>query len=559
MKIILYKKCILNSNYTEVFRDKELLNNYLTTLVNKEITINDAFYNLSGVITVKFDNTKLQAFDYNYMKIISENANIENLDEIFCFINNIDVSNNMALIDYTCDYWSTFNDKFSLRESLMSYSRLPLKNNYPHYLPLKYESNSPTILNTYGFESGFYNSLRLVVELQIFDSLAQAGEIVPRITKTVLFDEALGIRTIDTLIDFLSANENQKTYHLGEVEAKYFEMVNLYIIPDKWAKSIIESPYINKIHGYILNNNIGFNEISYSNDRFVSLINLSTFDEDEHSEYINDDYRKHCVSFGFYTTQFPYVYNGYSKKTDFLCYIDSWNFNIYMQNENGLQEITELFSTELNFKAVSAEAIAQQKLQRKVQTAHGIGQAIAGASQIAGGILNLAVGGGTSGTSMTRYRPDGSVSSRKNEFERGAGGSTGGAIGSIGSGVSNMISGIANIASANANQYVNSSIVDNFNMAKLNAYYGFCFLLLDYDKIINKEQVESCINEVGYKVNYFVNTIDIDESKINELKANKYNVIKFDFVRINGISTNINNIIENILINGVKIWYSVDV
>ena len=506
MKIILYKKCILNSNYTEVFRDKELLNNYLTTLVNKEITINVAFYNLSGVITVKFDNTKLQAFDYNYMKIISENANSENLDEIFCFINNIDVSNNMALIDYTCDYWSTFNDKFSLRESLMSYSRLPLKNNYPYYLPLKYESNSPTILKTYGFESGFSNSLRLVVELQIFRSLAQAGEIVPRITETVIFDKVLGIRSIDNLIDFLSTNENQKTYYSGvniqPNDAMYFEMVNLYIIPDKWAKNILDASGMGQISGYIYDETARFKEIHYNENEFASLINLSTFDEDNIVN-IDDNYRKHCVSFGFFTTQFPYVYNGYSKKTDFLCFIDSWNFNIYMQNENGLQEITELFNTELNFKAVSAEAIAQQKLQRKVQTAHGIGQAIAAASQIAGGILNLAVGGGTSGTSMTRYRPDGSVSSRKNEFERGAGGSTGGAIGQIGSGVSNMISGIANIASANANQYVNSSIVDNYNMAKLNAYYGFCFLLLDDNKIINKEQVESCINETGYKVNYF--------------------------------------------------------
>ena len=92
-----------------------------------------------------------------------------------------------------------------------------------------------------------------------------------------------------------------------------------------------------------------------------------------------------------------------------------------------------------------------------------------------------------------------------------------------------------------------------FPTAILNILYSFCIFRIEYTNG-NFEDVAKMVNEVGYNVSFLTN--EIKETLIG---GYDYDVIKFDFIRLNGLPTSLNTIIKQILLNGTKIWYTSNV
>ena len=96
MIIKLYKKCIINSNYDEVFRTQALINSYLQKLSSTEYEYTGMYPLLNGVIQLEYEEVsmiKTDSYDYNYMTI-DEYTMPEVNHRLYCFINNITIINN---------------------------------------------------------------------------------------------------------------------------------------------------------------------------------------------------------------------------------------------------------------------------------------------------------------------------------------------------------------------------------------------------------------------------------------------------------------------------------
>ena len=144
LKITLYKDCILTRDYKEAFnmRSASNIDTYLATLTKLDIySGDDVYFTNSGTISI--ENTGLTAFTsdiYNYMVFESSSS------KRYCFIKNITLVNETAIIEYEEDLWSNYSGSLKLRYGTIQYAKRieGIINPSPEkFLPKEYESNKP--------------------------------------------------------------------------------------------------------------------------------------------------------------------------------------------------------------------------------------------------------------------------------------------------------------------------------------------------------------------------------------------------------------------------------
>ena len=549
MKITLYKKCILNSNYNEVFdltehertvngitENYSVFTDYLKTLENVVIDLPNTYYSEGMQFTLRITGeTKFRdAYSFNYCKF-----EVEDLTR-YCFITDIKLANTVATYSTSEDTWTNYALSMNIRYGyLTNCLRLSLKEgtqvkkiNY-YELPVKYESNNLLKFNRVQSMDSLFN---IIFQLQCYN-IVTGSETSKRISRTVLFtvnkteNNKLTTRFNTSEVNkFLTALQigssngkisllNEIKDFFGETTANY-QIDNVTILPANWnldnfTFSDKESAIIGNfaitlpITSYIVL--FDYTQLLYNNkstDGTLKEITNGTLD---------NNFK--IYSFGTRTEQHEVTVNGteipYSLKIS-CCNSD---FKLFLDFQEKSIEITENFVYEIPFNALTADITAQRKIAKNTAIYQGISGIIAGTANTAFNIANFGKG------------------NKSANFSRIVGG------------VQQVGNGIVSIVNANTRQYTTNKGTFAKSNAFLNAQYGLCYTTIEAD---NAEYVKNIINLSGYNV-YEVITDNI----IFNQDCTTFNILKFDSIVIYGsFSEKIKKQLENILTNGFRVFYN---
>lgn len=545
MQVKLYKKCILNKQYSEVFRNRTLIENYLSHLDNKTFIVDDVYIKLQGEIIVEFEAGEISnnelAFDYNYMRF-AYNNNIT-----YAFIDRIEFWNECVKIYYTQDVWSSTVGKWNLRNSLMT-SSLWVKQNVPYYKKVPYINNGEIICRKLDKLNNQLNGVFIVGKIQVYD--IESGDDTKGILREEygvldamwLVDGNIEFRPLDNItvsrkLDQLMLAQQKKIwYYIGTLSETpvYARVVETYCVPAEFFNdiSLYESPPTPNMYAGV---NISYKIDGTVHSFYRLKVNTNFLKVAEYTITQNP----RIMSVGTTSSQIPLSYNGVSRHLNVKLNITEDTLDIYLCVDNALISITQQFLFTQDYSIVDPSTLAQREIARKQQTWTGI-------ANLVSGFVNTITGLETSIIGRSSMQPK-LINDLTPKISPDPYGEIRGDQG-MGNGIGQMIRGATDIATANAKKYATSTGVNNDTTAIVNAFYSICIFIMD--RIINIEDSNAIDNECGFDVDYIVNNID------PVIGSESFNVVKFDFVRINGVSTEINEIITSILTNGVKIWYT---
>lgn len=577
MEVTLYKGCILNKSYSEVFRTSELLDTYLATLTKKTYTINPVNVSKSGFIKLLVNNDS-DSFLYNYMKI-DTGANTTPQMIVYAFIDSIYSENDVMVYEYDTDVWHTYSErnsisKWSLRKSLVTNTRRTISGE-PLEKPLPYIFNPDTIniiakVNDL-IVSNYHLRFDVVLKIQLY-KLTSGGEYEKiRFERYVALDWHYGtsstVPTLDNISNILddiifeqSLDNWSITYWSGGqeiIEGAYFcNIVECFVLPIEW-----------NIRQYVTNQNV-IKCTGYRFDDLKPKILIQTLKH--HSIEPQDGYlQEDCIiSYGLWSNQINYEYDGVVKNIDVLLSLDADELHLYFRVNGVVTEITEQFKIMQDYKPQTPDVLAQREIARKQATIQGIVSTVEGATRVGLSLAGIpTIGGSSSGSKLLKGA---SKLAKFNQPEAKSimqigktmnYGSELSGISKVGSGtisgISEMVDGISSIVFANKAKYLGFQSINNYSVAISNAYYGLCVLTITYDnnirsKIPNYDESNKMIEEIGFNVDYVTDDLDIRHIQNEPIMVNP---IKFSFVRVAGLSTELNNEIADILLNGTKIYY----
>lgn len=554
--LTLYKNCIINADYNEVFRDTTLLEEYLSSLINWTTEIKPINYDINGTIKlniISFSPTEIMnLFTFNYMKVISNDTN-PNL-KLYLIITNVYTTDRIINIEYVLDVWHTYNTDWDIRYGLMS--------NCLHYekyseieecdYPLDYMTASNLQLVNHN-NPAVGERRHIYVLLQTYD-LSNGDNIKDRISiGGFLLDGHEEYVSVDDINETLNALNNQTIYQNFEFPDvyhpddstkgvySYFDIVKIYVIPASYCDTTIT-----KSNEYWIHEFIGATESPNHRRRFA--IRHCTFFNNNKPEMVYSVHlqpNKYIRSYGTFNSQIPYKYNGNIQTINIECICNSYDFKLYMNSCDGYIDITEDFRYDLNYNIKSKELLTNQEIERKMQTTKGIVGIVNNVANIASSVMGLNLGYHTmqgSGTSQIAW-------ARGQQQIANSGSNI---VGSVG----NIVIEAQNIKYTNMEKYKNSYVCNNEKTVTTTSVYALCTMEIIYP--INDIEVMNTINIIGFSVNAIINHIKTVQ-EFNPIPEIRYDIIKYSNVSIRGCNNIINTSIANILTNGTKIWYALPV
>ena len=235
---------------------------------------------------------------------------------------------------------------------------------------------------------------------------------------------------------------------------------------------------------------------------------------------------------------FDLVQNGTDITVKIGYYATNTDFNIYLNFQNQIYEITKDFMLDLPISVQTADVTQQQATAREVANLNAKLGIARGAMQIVGGVADVALG-------STQAH----ISSSWSKQLKGAGQITNGLM-DVGGGIMNIISQKKQLDIANRALYVSNKGVEVLSNTALIALYGIVVYEIQPD---NEVEVQANIDNCGYVCNEIVDNLF---NTITTGTTNKWNVMQFDYVNIYGKFTQrIADVLRDILNAGFKIWY----
>ncbi|WP_291630641.1 hypothetical protein [Clostridium sp.] len=552
----LYKNCILNNSYSEVFdtihkdsNNKTAFDRYINTLTKFEGSIADSYGSASGSFSIELDfltnGTKDNIYEYNYMLFNDTDNNFKR----YCFIDKIEVVNGYVIVRYSEDIWHTYAKDMNIRKSLLNNSKVITYNDFdiPFYkLPMEYEGNNR--LNLIG--DGKEHTAYLVFELQLYQLGTGSGSVAERITKRKVFqaslsdNEATGtivpFNNPQNLLNWLNALllNSSNTKVIYESEDWYYEINNIKVIPSSFCTLKTKS----KILNFNINYGVGayhmiINEITNSDDNTDTYGKLH-FTKDVTiydnqlavGERIQVDNLFKLVEIGTVSTGIKIIPNGRKIVCSLYSYVDNYEFKIYMSVQNQFVEITNDFILDIPISVNKADVTQQAKTSKMISN---LNESL----KLISGVGNVATGTATSVLSSNEGKTSGVIK---------------GISETIG-GTTQIASGIGGLIANNKELYTSNKSINVTSNGLLNGFYGICIKMINSD---NDSEVTMAIENIGYQCNEIVNNIFGNSSN----NINTYNVVKFGFVNLYGkFPQNIMNELKAILLNGFKIWYTENV
>ena len=534
MIIILYKNCILTDAYSEVFdvfhKDQignTPLDHYLESLESKSFTIPHTYVTNSGKISFDLiDENDTEFYDFNYMSIHDETNNFTR----FCFIDAITVVNGIAVVSYIEDVWSNYAPSLQMRKSLLTRSRIIDYGSYkiPFYsLGMEYQGNNELKI-TQLFENTT-NKFNLIMQTQVY-KLSEQGELSQR----DILETYVAIKNADDTYRssfssfealYLAKTLTVKSSKTQLTSGEYYEVYNILILP--------ESLHILQESDVTLSYNV------FDNVYIIALVeNVVSMENINYTatKTLPCNYKQFKV--GTLLNAFDLVQNGTDITVKIGYYATNTDFNIYLNFQNQIYEITKDFMLDLPISVQTADVTQQQATAREVANLNAKLGIARGAMQIVGGVADVALGA-----------TQANISSSWSKQLKGAGQITSGLM-DVGGGIMNIISQKKQLDIANRALYVSNKGVEVSSNTVSIAVYGIIVYEIQPD---NEVEVQANIDNCGYVCNEIVDNLF---NTITTGTTNKWNVMQFDYVNIYGKFTQrIADVLRDILNAGFKIWY----
>lgn len=578
MVITLYKGCRLNKTYCEVLDtiaphtyDSVLYNNtldaYLSSLEKFTVsTLEDVYGTNRGTFTFQLElEQSKNLYEYNYMKVLDSTGKFSR----YYFINSITVCDILGLVDYDEDIWANYSSSMHVRKSLLTRSRSLKYGNYtiPFYkLGMDYESNNflsySSLKTVYDATDLNIGKCSIVVQMQMYQLAIGTGGVASVqsniISRTVcirkndidndmipidtdLFDLLTKLKAGQSSKKFVFNSTYKNTYNISDISTSsdwYYEIGNVYLVPHKFnftLENVIGYTMgtIEDLAGFTIadvNRSFYIQSGALSNGRPV-LCTTST---------ITKDFKK--IGVGTYSNLYEVVQNGTDVVVGIAIGCDDFNFNIYLNVQNQLINITDNYFVDIPISAQTADVTQQAKTSRQLEIMNS-------SFQIGKGVLNLYSGI----NSITSGAAEAALGASKGQIGNAVAGK-----GMIASGVKETYRGVVNIAQGIADLVVLNRPLYRTNKGTFsrsigitNAYEGMFVFSINAD---NETEVQANIDNAGYIVNEVVG--DLLQIMANDNNKPTYNVMSFGFVNNYGYFTEeIRQELANMLSNGIKIWY----
>lgn len=534
MIITLYKNCILTDAYSEVFdvyhkdaNNQTALNRYLSTLEQKTIEIPHTYVTNSGKISFDLiDEYDTEFYDFNYMSFIDMTNNFRR----YCFIDAITVVNGIAVVSYVEDVWSNYAPSLQMRKSLLTRSRIIDYGSYkiPFYsLGMEYQGNNELKITSL-FENTS-NKFNLIMQTQVY-KLSEQGELSQR----DILETYVAIKNADDTYRssfssfealYLAKTLTVKSSKTQLTSGEYYEVYNILILP--------ESLHILQESDVTLSYNV------FDNVWIIALVeNVFSMENINYTatKTLPCNYKQFKV--GTLLNAYDLVQNGTDITVKIGYYATNTDFNIYLNFQNQIYEITKDFMLDLPISVQTADVTQQQATAREVANLNAKLGIARGAMQIVGGVADVALGASQV-----------NISSSWGKQLKGAGQITSGLM-DVGGGIMNIISQKKQLDIANRALYVTNKGVEVLSNTALIALYGIVVYEIQPD---NEIEVQANIDNCGYVCNEIVDNLF---NTITTGTTNKWNVMQFDYVNIYGKFTQrIADVLRDILNAGFKIWY----
>ena len=534
MIIKLYKNCILTDAYSEVFdvyhkdaNNKTALDRYLATLEQKTISTPHTYVTNSGKISFDLiDENDTEFYDFNYMSIHDEVNNFTR----FCFIDAITVVNGIAVVSYIEDVWSNYAPSLQMRKSLLTRSRIIDYGSYkiPFYsLGMEYQGNNELKITPL-FENTS-KKFNLIMQTQVY-KLSEQGELSQR----DILETYVAIKNSDDTYRssfssfealYLAKTLTVKSSKTQLTSGEYYEVYNILILP--------ESLHILQESDVTLSYNV------FDNVYIIALVeNVVSMENINYTatKTLPCNYKQFKV--GTLLNAYDLVQNGTDITVKIGYYATNTDFNIYLNFQNQIYEITKDFMLDLPISVQTADVTQQQATAREVANLNAKLGIARGAMQIVGGVADVALGA-----------TQANISSSWSKQLKGAGQITSGLM-DVGGGIMNIISQKKQLDIANRALYVTNKGVKVLSNTALIALYGIVVYEIQPD---NEIEVQANIDNCGYVCNEIVDNLF---NTITTGTTNKWNVMQFDYVNIYGKFTQrIADVLRDILNAGFKIWY----
>lgn len=537
MIIKLYKNCILTDAYSEVFdvyrvdtNNKTALDRYLETLEQKTIAIPHTYVTNSGKISFDLnDEDGNEFYEFNYMSITDEANNFTR----FCFIDAITVVNGIAVVSYIEDVWSNYAPSLQMRKSLLTRSRIIDYGSYkiPFYsLGMEYQGNNELKITPL-FENTS-NKFNLIMQTQVY-KLSEQGELSERdiIESYVALKQAAdtyrsSFSSFEAL--YLAKALTVKSSKTQLASGEYYEVYNILILP--------ESLHILQESDVTLSYNV------FDNVYIIALVeNVVAMDNIRYTanKTLSCNYKQFKV--GTLLNAYDLVQNGTDITVKIGYYATNTDFNVYLNFQNQIYEITKDFMLDLPISVQTADVTQQQAAARELSQLSAKMGIASGALQIGSAVNDIAMG-----ASKVAF---GDFTGHLGSVLKGAE-QISNAPFEAGRGIMNIISSKKQLDIANRAMYVSNRGVQVLSNTAMIAVYGIIVYEIQPD---NEVEVQANIDNCGYVCNEIVDNLF---NTITTGTTNKWNVMQFDYVNIYGKFTQrIADVLRDILNAGFKIWY----
>ena len=268
---------------------------------------------------------------------------------------------------------------------------------------------------------------------------------------------------------------------------------------------------------------------------------------------ITNDFKN--LSIGTFNTRIPLVNNGTDAIVKLSLSITHFSFQLFLELNNQIIDITSDFEIEAPIDAVDSEKLSLLRLQReqknqlldkesaylKMQKGNIPAEQIGNWLRVLGnGFSGNLIGllGGQINVAGNYVKSLGSIDLIKSKYELSE----------------KEIERESVLNNAPLYSSNNGIFKNNYNF--VNAYYGIFILEIVPD---NTEFVNNSIKEFGYNTYQFINSLSLigfSDTISIRAKGYNYNYIKFANISVYGLFTQeIANKLNDILMSGVKIWY----
>jgi len=579
MQITLYKNCILNNSYSEVFFTEDYLRNgnrynaftsYLNSLIKKEIYIDNVYLTNEGKLTFEYTNDTTYGasnniYSFNYMRILDD----DNYIARYCFIDNIQIINGLCVITYSEDIWSNYSSVMSVRRGNIV-NKKEITSRYPIYrLPMNYDGNNKlaykSILNETPDNIATTRYVNVVFKIQFYDNQS-LGITNKRIVKTCMFGETVNGQTsiqweqnelmLSWITELIKMSSNTKAKLSVDGSEWFYEITEAYIIPSSFGLGTDPLGSIIKNNEYAYITSVGDDKWQFfdlsSVAQWTSDVKVGWLKEIKSITYdnTNSNYWK-LHAFGTFTTLIPVIPNGTSFSMKLYVECDDYNFALLINVENKIYDISNDFKLEIPISVQSADITQQQQISRTLGN-------YTNAMKIVNGVGNIAMSVATAGmgsnlTSLAQAIPLTSMSAGQTALSykmRGQSMQQSGTSGVLG-GITSIGDGIAGLVANNKEMYTTNKSVNVSSNALLNSRYGLLEFYIDAD---NDTIVSDLINNLGYEVNQIL-IGDWWKERTNN-NTTEYDIIKYNFIDLYGaFPQDICKKLKDIFLNGFRINY----